>query len=332
MLIYPRAGGRVFRFCMVGTLGLLAFGTPHFAQAQDAADKSAVRLGYHFKAGETYRYRVTGFFDGHIPPFAQTGGPPVHLRITLDYAAHVDKQAEDNDAISFTVENAGVILLDEAVGADEKMPPADKQIDFPIPLDQIQTALNVKATLKPDGTIIKVNGGDANSQKINLGVELRKLFLLLLPVAFPQNAVKTGDTWRFDDGLLGKNTGKTNYTASLTSLKPGKRETIFTCHETADTVFDERLDKAGKPVVALVDAVDTSDGKASLTGDFTFSVPTKPDAKTNRNDGRLQSGRFVLTATLHRKRTIPDPANPDAPLETNIDVTARLNVQPINKK
>ena len=170
------------------------------------------------------------------------------------------------------------------------------------------------------------------AQKINLGIELRKLFLLLLPVAFPDNAVKIGDQWNFSDGLLGKSAGKTTYTASLTSFQAKKSDTIFQCSETASAVFDERLDKAGRPGAAIADAVDTSQGNASLTGDFSFSAPTRPDKKTNRSAGRLQEGHYTLNAVLDRKRALPDPGNPDAPLDTHVDVSARLTVQTLQKK
>ena len=271
------------------------------------------------------RQPVTGLwdsFDGRIPPFVQADGPPAHLRVTLDYVVKPEKLTTDGAEVSFHVEKAEILVLQNAVGPDNVMPPADQQIEFPVPLDQIQSALNVKATLKSDGTVAQVVGGDANSQKINLGIELRKLFLLLLPVAFPNNAVKVGEQWNFSDGLLGKNAGKTTYTASLTSFHPKKGDTVFQCSETANAVFDERLDKAGHPGAAEADAVDTSKGSASFTGDFSFTAPTKPDKSANRSAGRLQEGRFNLTAVLDRKRTLPDPGNPDAPLDTHVDLTA----------
>ena len=336
MLIFPCAASRVFRFSAIGALGCLLVGTPQFATSQDAApaDRPAAsaRLGYHFKAGETNRYRIIGFFDGRIPPFVQADGPPAHLRVTLDYVTHTDKLTADGAEVSYHVEKAEILVLQNAVGPDNIMPPSDEQIDFPVPIAQIQAALDVKATLKSDGSIVKVTGGDANSQKINLGIELRKLFLLLLPVSFPENAVKTGDQWNFSDGLLGKNAGKTTYSASLTALQTGKRDTTFQCSETAQATFDESKDKAGKPAMNPADVVDTSQGKASLTGNFSFTAPTKPDQQTNRSAGHLQEGHFLLTAVLDRKRTIPDPGNPDAPLDTHVDVTARLTVQPIQKK
>ncbi len=340
MLNYPCAMTRIFRFCAVGALGGLLLGTPQFASSQASipaaqAEKTggaAARLGYHFRVGETTRYRVVGFFDGRIPPFVQPDGPPAHLRITLEYSVRPEKVTADGAVVAFEVSKAEIIVLQNPVGPDNKMPPPDEQLEFPVPLDQIQSALNVKATLKSDGAVVNVTGGDANSQKINLGIELRKLFLLILPVAFPDSAVKVGEQWNFSDGLLGKNTGKTNYTAQLTAFQTKKSDTVFQCSETAEAVFSELLDKAGKPTLILADAVDASTGKASLTGDFLFTAPTRPDAKTSRSAGRLQEGHYTLTAVLDRKRTIPDPKNPDAPLDTHVDVSARLTVQPITKK
>ena len=339
MLTYSCAASRIFRFSALGALGGLLLGTPQFATSQDSAPivnnakpGAVARLGYHFKVGDTTRYRVVGFFDGRIPPLVQAGAEPVHLRVTLEYLVRPEKLTADGAEVSFHVEKAEMLLLQTPVSPDNKMPSAADPIDLSVPLQQIQSALDVKATLKSDGTVVKVVGGDANSQKINLGIELRKLFLLLLPVAFPDNSVKIGDQWNFSDGLLGKNAGKTTYTARLTAFQTKKSDTVFQCSESASAIFDERLDKAGHAVAAAADAVDTSQGNASLTGDFSFTAPTRPDQKTNRSAGRLQEGHFILTAVLDRKRTLPDPGNPDAPLDTHVDLSARLTVQPIQKK
>lgn len=336
MLTFPCAASRIFRFSALGALACLLTGTPQFATSQNRAPAgkpaASARLGYHFKAGETNRYRIIGFFDGRIPPFVQADGPPAHLRVTLDYVVHTDKLTADGAEVSYHVEKAEILVLLNAVGSDNKIPTEEQPIDFPVPIAQIQAALDVKATLKSDGSIVKVTGGDANSQKINLGIELRKLFLLLLPVSFPENAVKPGDQWNFSDGLLGKNTGKTTYSASLTALEMGKRDTTFQCSETAQAIFDESKDKAGNPAANPADVVDRSQGKASLTGDFSFSAPTRPDPQTNRIGGHLGEGHYLLTAVLDRRRTIPDPNNPDAPLDTHVDLTARLTVQPLQKK
>ena len=287
----------------------------------------AARLAYSFKAGETYRYRVTGFFDGHFPPFALPDSPPIHVRIVLQYDAQVKKQDAQGTRVAFHVNEAELLLLKNAAGPNGELPEAKNRAEWPINLQDIQAALDVTAVLRPDGSVASVTGGDPNSQKINFGVELRKLFLLMLPVTFPDGAVKPDVAWTFSDGLLGKNPGRTTYSSQLASVTPESQNLVFRCSEDAATQVQDYKDKNGKPAASPDDSVDTTTGTATIKGEFLFATAATPDVKTGRHTGRLREGHIVLTADLIRKRTIPDPDNPEGPLENHIDVTARLTVQ-----
>ena len=288
---------------------------------------ASAKLAYQFKPGETYRYRVTGFFDGHFPPFAMPDSPPIHIRIVLEYAAQVKKQDAQSTQIAFHINEAELLLLKQAAGPNGELPEPKNRAEWPINIQDIQAALDVTATLRPDGSVASVTGGDPNSQKINFGVELRKLFLLMLPVTFPSNAVKPEEAWTFSDGLLGKNTGKTSYTSRLASIAPGASQLVFRCSEDAAAQVEDYKNKDGRPAAHPEDSVDTTTGTATIKGEFLFATAAAPDAKTGRHTGRLREGHITLIADLIRKRTIPDPENPEGPLENHIDVTARLTVQ-----
>ena len=279
-------------------------------------------LQYGWQVGKTYRYKVLGVFNGHIPPFAQSSSPPIHIRIDLEYSAEVTKQIPKGVIIAFHVEKADLFLLEKEPDENGKPPAGTEELLFPIPLEQVKDALDVTATLASNGQVVEVSGGDANSVKVNFGFELRKLFMLMLPITFPPKGITPGTAWTFDDGLLGKNAGKTTYNATLKTLSTGKATSAQIDLKSNSQVL-ESVDKDGKPTQIAANAVETTTGTASLVGSTTFVGPATPKATLVR----LQKETLKLTIDVTRKRTLPDPNKPEEPLENRIDVQAILKIQ-----
>lgn len=283
----------------------------------------AGRLAYRLQPGDASHYKITALFSGHIPPFSQTGGPPINLRVTLAYTLSVKKQNADGAEVAFTVDEGDVTLLEKEPGPDGKSDPAD-ETPLPLPLSQIQNALNVSAILRPDGSVAKVIGGTEVPVKIDLGFDLRKLFLLMLPVTFPNKPVSLNDTWNFDDGVLGHKPGKVTYTARLLTITPEAKRLAYGIGQNAEALIEDRRDKDGKPTDKPETAVDSTTGKVTVTGSLKFVAPA---IKAADHAGHLAEGRLVLNALLTRKRTQPDPEHPEDPLETQTDIRGRLFVQ-----
>lgn len=292
--------------------------------AKTAPKPESLRLAYALKPGSTYRYNITGLFNGHFPPFAQEGSPPINLRIQLTYTANVKKQDAKGIEVAFSAEEAEVVILLKEPGPDGKSNP-DDEAPLPLPLSQVQTALNVTALMRPDGSIASIVGGDDKSVKIDLGFELRKLFLLLMPVTFPDKAVKVNEEWTYSDGFLGSKPGKVAYKGRLLNIQAAAKNLSVGIDQNAEALIEDSRDKEGKPTDKPADAVDTTRGKVTISGSMTFVAPAK--ATDNRHSGLLSIGRMTMNAQLTRKRTLPDPERPDDPLESKIDVKARLFVK-----
>jgi hypothetical protein len=314
--------------CVFGMSPIVARADTHAAQPKAAPDSSAaVRLTYDLKPGFTRRYKVTGIFSGHFPPFAQPTSPPILLRAQLEYAATVTKQDAKGAEVEFSVESADISILEKDPGPDGKIDP-DSETPFPLPIEQVQKTLNVTAILRPDGSIAEVVGGDTSQIKIDLGFDLRKLFLLIMPVTFPDRSVRVNEAWTFTDGLLGKGADRVTYRSRLLGIAPAAHATAFRIGQDAQARIDDRRDKDGKPTDKDDAIVDTTKGTVTVTGALNFVTPsTAAPPATDSRAGNLAEGRLTLTVLLNRKRTIPDPDRPDDPLESQIDVRARLFVR-----
>jgi hypothetical protein len=323
-----RRGALLAAVSVFGMSRIAAQADTHAAQPKAApGTNAAVRLTYNLKPGFTRRYKVTGIFSGHFPPFAQPTSPPILLRAQLEYAATVKKQDEKGAEVEFSVESADISILEKEPGPDGKVDP-DSETPFPLPIEQVQKTLNVTAILRPDGSIAEVVGGDTSQIKIDLGFDLRKLFLLIMPVTFPDRSVRVNEEWTFADGLLGKGADRVTYKSRLLGIAPAANATAFRIGQDAQARIDDRRDKDGKPTDKDDAIVDTTKGTVTVTGALNFVAPrtTGPPAADSRA-GNLADGRLTLTVLLNRKRTIPDPDRPDDPLESQIDVKARLFVR-----
>ncbi len=285
----------------------------------------ALHLAYALQPGDSTRYKVLAIFTGHFPPFAQPDSAPINLKAQLTYVMTVKKSGAAGTEVAFEVDAADISLLEKEPGPDGKTDP-ESETPFPLPLAQVQKALNVTATLRPDGSVAGVTGGDTNPVKIDIGFDLRKLFLLMLPVTFPDRALKIGDSWNFDDGVLGRKPGQTTYTASLLTIQPEPKSAALGVREIAESRIDDRRDKDGKTTDKPDAVVDSTTGTVSLTGALKFAAPASARVvgEPGRTHARLAEGTLTMTALLDRKRTVADPEHPDDPLASKIDVKARL--------
>lgn len=298
------------------------------AAAKPAPALPAARLAYNLKPGDTFRYRITGIFRGNFPPFAQPGNPPANLKAVLEYIATVKKQDDKGAEIFFEVDVADLSLLEKEPGPDGKIDPED-EIPFPIPVSQAQKTLNVTALIRPDGSVASVTNNDSAPIRAELGIDLRKLFLLILPVTFPDKPLQINDEWTHNDGVLGQKPGKITYRNRLLAVAPAAKNLTFRVEHNAVSQIADKKDRDGKLIEDAENAVETTTGTATVKGTLLFQTPAAP-ASPNAADtrtGRLQKGQLTLNANL--VHVAPNPEKPEEKLASNIEVMARLTVQAI---
>jgi len=278
------------------------------------------RLTYNFKVGDKRRYKLAAFFVGHFPPIALEGNAPANLEADITYVMTVRKVDAKGAEVEIVAETADVYLLENDPGPGVEVKEADK-IPVPVSLEQIQGALNVTALIQPNGSVATVSGGTNNPIKVDIGFDLRKMFLTILPVIFPNAAVAPGQTWAFDDGVLGHKPGSTTYKATLAKPLPGKPNTLL-ISQTGQTMIDNKLDKEGNSTEKVADQVGTLTGKVTAEGRVLFATAKVPTGSA------VQMTESVMNMVALLKRSIPDPAAPGKTSETNIDVKARIVVRP----
>jgi hypothetical protein len=283
------------------------------------AAPAAFKIQYRLKPGEQFRYDVVAFLNGHVPPF-EASGPPVHVRIHLTYRGTVKSVTKDGAEVAFDVDTAELFLLEKEPAPGDKIDPSS---ETPLPLapSQIQHALNVTATLQPDGSISKITGGPAMGS-IDFGFDLRKLFLLTMPMTFPSGPIHANEPWQFNDGILGHNPGKTMYQGRVSALKSLGGAYTVTAVEKAQSNVDEMRDKDNHATTDSAQSTFNVTGTVSCNGTLDYTASGSSAHLT----GRLKTGTLLLTADLLKKRLKPDPQNPSAVMEEHIDVHGRLLV------
>ncbi|HLV79712.1 MAG TPA: hypothetical protein VKT32_05495 [Chthonomonadaceae bacterium] len=294
---------------------------------------AAARLAYRFRPGESYHYQITAFFTGHFPPFSQPNSPPVNLEAKVDYVATVQKSDEKGAQVAFVVSAADIDLLEKDPGPNGKVDPKTV-VPLSLPLSEVQKELNVTALLRPDGSVASVTNASNTPPRVNLGFDLQKLFLLIMPVVFPDRPLAVNETWAFDDGVLGHNPGKTTYQGHLLAVQPDGRNLSYRIGQTAQALVDTGIDKAGNPTDKPAETVGTLKGKVEVTGQLTFLAPAPGRSASGASDlraGRVSAGQMTLNVLLKRARTAPpDPSAPADIENGDIDVKARLSVQAEN--
>ena len=269
---------------------------------------------------------MTTLLTGQIPNFTEPGKDG-YFKLDLSYAATIQKQDATGTTIAFSVEDEQLGLLEKEPGPDGKV--VGEVLPFPIPLAQAQSFLNVTAVLRPDGSIASVTGGSNDPIKIDIGFDLRKLFVLLLPIVFPDHPVQQGDVWPFEEGLLGRKPGVTTYTGKLAGIHPDSKKIAFEVTQKAQSVIDDKIDKEGNSTSKPEAQVGTLTGTVTATStmDFQTAKPDKPSvgAKDVSYGGRLVTGRLDMRVDL--KRVLPDEDHPDMKKTVPITVHARMFVQ-----
>ncbi len=320
--------------CITALIGLFSVsslsGRTETLKKPPVISPAPAKITYRFKLGDSFLYKVSGLFTGHFPPFLQPNSPPINLKIDFTYKAAVKKQDDKGAEVAFTVDEAEVSLLEKDPGPDGKIDP-DNITPFPLPLAQIQKTLNITARIRPDGSIESIAGGDTSQVKIDIGFDLRKLFLVIMPVIFPDRVLKPNDTWKYDDGLLGHKPGRINYTGKLISSTPQGKNTIYIVEQSGDSNVEDKRDKAGKATINPADVVESTMGTVNLSGSLKFvAFPDLSKTSTGNQLSRLKDGKLTMTALFTHTRTVVDPEKPDDPLEQKIDVKARLHVQAVD--
>lgn len=330
-----RGAGRI----LLG-FALLITTTPIFAappskthDPNTKSDKSDVKqtslpalLMYRFEVGRTYHYKVVAYLSGQIPKLSAPG-EDARCKIELYYAATVQKQEAKGTTVAFSIEKEEVSLLAKDPGPDGKISP-DDVLPFPLPKEQVQSFLNVTALLRPDGSIADVTGGSNDPIKINIGFDLRKLFVLMLPVVFPQTSVCKGSNWPFDEGMLGRKQG-TTYTGHLMDIRTNPKHVTFQVTQDAQALISDKLDSEGNSTNDPKQQVGLLTGKVTAVSsmDFVTGPPNlsgKVLGQTTVYFGLLSTGKMTLNVDL--KRELPDPDHPDQKQVAPILVRGRMEV------
>jgi hypothetical protein len=294
--------------------------------AKPAGKPSGFALAYQFKPGQTLRYRVKAFFDGHFPPFSQPGAQPIHMLAEIVYVAKVNKLTPKGTEVAYSVEAADLSLLTREYQTTEKINP-DDQTPFPIALEDVQKALDTTAVIKPDGTISEIVTSGPSPIKVSIGFDLRKLFLLTMPVTFPQQPVTVGESWTAREGVLGSKPGSIFYKNRLTTVRPGSKGVNYEIQQDASSKIDDQLDKGGNSTKNTKDVVSVLKGDVTLGGTVTFAAaPAQPGTgKAGTQVGRMLSGELLLQVNLQRKTTKSDvPAEIVKSTDGDFDVKGRL--------
>ena len=295
--------------------------------------KSPMLLAYRYKEGSSQRYKIRAYLNGRIPPFAtDPTSAPTHILIEFDYVATVKSVSEKGALVEFAVPEAELSLLENEPPADFKVPKKEiTPLEGLVSLGEIQKIFNCTAVLRPDGTVAEVKGGNDSKVKVNIGIDLRKLFLVTAPVAFPETAVKPGETWSPTDGLLGNLPSRTLYSAKVETAQSGPKTTLATLSETSESSIYDNLDREGNSTPNKDAQVGTLKGEAKLKGAFRFRATqtSKPatGAISAPYSGMIEDGRLDLTVNMDR--VMPDPDKPGAKLTLPIDVRATFFVKAI---
>jgi hypothetical protein len=287
-------------------------------------------LLYQFTPGATVRFKVSAFFDGHFPPFAQPDAPPVHLKAELAYTATVKKVDKDGATVDFVVEHHNMYLYQREVKEDEKIDLNGKEVaDMTglTTLPDIQKALNATAILRSDGTIVRILSSSNVKIPFDVGFDIRKLFLMMLPITFANQPVKPADAWPATDGILGSKPGKTVYADRLESVAASGANTTYHLTQTAHSTVEDKLDKAGNSTAKEDDAYRALSGQVDLTSEMWFVAPAHPQAGAAKGQaGQVKSAHLVMNAVVNQKRLKIDPDQPEIPENAPLDVKARMTV------
>lgn len=359
------AAGVMLLLCGLGAKSNTAKPQPHSGKIGKTAAAASVNaknskavapasLAYQFTPGSVTHFKVNAFFDGHFPPFAQPDSLPVHFKAELGYTATVKKVDKEGATVEFVVDSRELYLFTHEMAENQKIDLNSKEVALIsdlTTLQDMQKALNATAILRPDGSIVRILTSSSVKIPFDVGFDIRKLFLMMLPVTFPVQPIKPGDTWPATDGLLGAKPGKTVYTDRLDSATAGAN-TTYRLSQKAHADIEDKLDKAGNSAGKDAEVYRTLSGKVDLTSEMTFVVPAAgaqkalpkiPAGKAAHSAtqaapvppgeiariaqaGQVQSAHLVMKAVIVRTRVKVNPEQPEIPETDPLDVKARMTV------
>jgi len=305
---------------IAGPRHAVAAEAPNGVLDQQPAITTPVKLQYGFDTGKVYHYKVVAFFSGQIPKLSEPGSD-AHIKAELYYSATVLKHDATGSTVAFAVEAENLSFLAKEPGTDGKSNP-DDELPFPLPIAQVQGFLNVTAQLRPDGSIASITGGDNGPIKIDVGVDLRKLFVLMLPVVLPRDPVAPGAIWPFWEGFLGKKPGRTVYQGKLDSSRKDSGHVVFHISQSANSTVSDKIDKEGNSTAEAKLQVGSITGEVTASGAMDFTADA---TGTAAYAGRLATGSMQLSVIL--KRDMPDPDHPGMRIVEPITVRGRMQVQ-----
>ena len=302
----------------LSTMALIITGST--AMCASTAPDQQVSVTYPLVAGSVNTYEMRAYFDGHFPPFDQPGNPTVHLYCDIIYQSKVLSTDSNGSQMRFSVLSDNILLTPKKMKLGD-IPNSSEAIPFPIDLSTVKEALNSSDIVRPDGTIAKVETVNNRLIRVNIGFDLRKLFLLLMPIPFPNTAVGSNSEWNFGSGIIGSDTSMVKYTAKVNSLNLQKH--TLKVNMLANSSVNDHLNSTGESTPIPSKQVIHMFGKVKMTGSTLFDTESQGTGIAVS----LQKGVFNMHVNLKRIPIGKGVNNSDVQFESGpITVDARMLV------
>ncbi|MCC6730329.1 MAG: hypothetical protein IT208_13410 [Chthonomonadales bacterium] len=284
---------------------LVVAGLPMAARCEAAP--APAPFAYRWSPGSVLRYRLVASIKGHLPLFGSPDPVDLEAVVRVVYrAVPLRRGADGHMEVTFKAESA------EAEVAT---------IPISIPPEDIDRILNQTVTLASTGEVKSVRGGAPLPFGLSVpGVDPQRLYTLLVPIVFPTEPVRPGDSWQFDSELLGGEGAPATFRATVLSPErgkaPGAGARAPRVREQFRMEVDQRLDVDRRPVAQDADPYRKRTGRIEGDGVFVF----------DRALGRLHTGRIRITADL-LENLIGAPRTPEEPREVASRIDATVTVQ-----
>lgn len=302
----------------LSTLVLILAGSN--AMSDSTVSSKLVTVSYPLVAGSVNTYEMRAYFDGHFPPFDQPGNPTVHLYCDIIYQSKVLSTNSTGSQMKFSVLSDNILLTPKKMKFGD-IPNSSEAIPFPIDLNTVKEALNSSDIVRPDGTIAKVETVNNRLIRVNIGFDLRKLFLLLMPIPFPNSPVGAKSVWNFDSGIIGSDSSMVKYSAKVDSLN--EQEHTLKVNMLANSTVNDHLNSTGESTSIPSKQVIHMFGKVTMTGTTIFDTGAQGAVVS----ASLQKGMFNMHVNLKRIPIGKGVNNSDVQFESGpITVDARMLV------
>ncbi len=292
---------------------------PHTASAKP--QNAAHSIVYAFSATPRL-YHITAYVDGHFPPFDQPGNPEVHLLASITAKVTARKLKNGDAKISFQVQKADLGLVQNRLKTGV-IPDANSLIPYPIDLYTVQSALDTNVLVDPHGQVIHIDTAPSKLIRINIGFDLRSLYMLAFPVIFPTRPLSDRAQWYSRSGLIGSHLPQKAYNARITAFNANSNS--MQLQQTALNMISDELNQSGEHTSSPAKAVTSLKGSIALQGNMSFELQNA----VNYDKASLSSALFRLNANLNRKAI--GKVTPDSDMQTGpIQVAIRLLIKPNN--